>query len=162
MTNLRQQGGPRRAATQVSTEKRLGGFWAWAGGARHTYAGCGKFAPMARSVSPFLRLRQRVAAYHWRRVGVLAGSSLALSLGLVLYLFGVGDYFFGRLFSTFFVWFWLLVVTFLGVVPFITWATDHWFGSSWQGQEVPPMRRPVRPATAAPKVTTRRSSTSST
>jgi hypothetical protein len=116
---------------------------------------------MARPVSPFLRLRQRVAAYRWRRVGVLAGSSLALSMVLVLYLFGVSDHFFGRLFSTFFVWFWLLVVTFLGVVPFITWATNHWFGPSWRGHEAPPVRRPTRPATA-PKVTTRRSSTSST
>jgi len=115
---------------------------------------------MARSASPFLRLRQRVVAYRWRHVGVLAGSSLALSLALVLYLFGVGDHFFGRLFSTFFVWFWLLAVTFLAVVPFITWATAHWFGPSWRGPEVPPLRRPARPT--APKVTARRSSTSST
>jgi len=115
---------------------------------------------MARSASPTLRLRQRVAAYPWRRVGVLAGSSLALSLALVLYLFRISDHFFGRLFSAFFVWFWLLAVTFLGVVPFITWATTHWFGLSWRGPEVPPLRRPTRPA--APKVTVRRSSTSST
>jgi hypothetical protein len=115
---------------------------------------------MARSASPFLRLRQRVAAYRWRRVGVLAGSSLALSLALVLYLFGIGDHFFGRLFSTFFVWFWLLAVTFLAVVPFITWATTHWFGPSWQGQDALPVRRPARPA--APKPTARRSSTSTT
>jgi hypothetical protein len=117
---------------------------------------------MARSASPLLRLRQRVAAYRWQRVGVLAGSSLALSLAMVLYLFGVSDHFLGRLFSTFFVWFWLLAVTFLGVVPFITWATNHWFGPSWRGQEAPPMRRSPRPATSAAKVTTRRSSTSST
>ncbi|MFD1871243.1 hypothetical protein [Hymenobacter bucti] len=115
---------------------------------------------MARSASPSLGLRQRVAAYRWRRVGVLAGSSLALSLALVLYLFGVSDHFFGRLFSTFFVWFWLLAVTFLGVVPFVTWAADHWFGPSWRGPSAPPLRRPARPG--APKVTTRRSSTSST
>jgi hypothetical protein len=152
----------KRVPLRVITAKWLAGFWARAGEARHTCARCGKFAPMARSASPFLRLRQRVAAYRWRRVGVLAGSSLALSLALVLYLFGVGDHFFGRLFSTFFVWFWLLAVTFLGVVPFISWASDHWFGPSWQGQEAPPMRRPARPATAAPKVTSRRSSTSST
>ncbi|RZK25164.1 MAG: hypothetical protein EOO63_16405 [Hymenobacter sp.] len=53
-----------------------------------------------------------MAAYRWQRVGVLAGSSLALSLALVLYLFGIGDHFLSRLFSAFFVWFWLLAVTF--------------------------------------------------
>lgn len=116
---------------------------------------------MARSAPLLLRLRQRVAAYRWQRVGVLAGSSLALSLALVLYLFGIGDHFLNRLFSAFFVWFWLLAVTFLAVVPFITWATTHWFGPSWRGQDEAPQRRPARPP-AAPKVTTRRSSTSST
>ena len=117
---------------------------------------------MARSSSFPARLRQRLLAYRWRRVGVLAGSSLALSLALVLYLFGVSDHFFGRLFSAFFVWFWLLAVTFLGVVPFITWATTHWFGPSWRGEELPPVRRPSRPAAPAPKATARRPSTSST
>ena len=100
---------------------------------------------MARSASPFLRLRQRVAGYRWQRVGVLAGSSLALSLGLVLYLFGVSDHFFSRLFSAFFVWFWLLAATFLGVLPFISWATTHWFGPSWRGNDAPPVRRPTKP-----------------
>jgi hypothetical protein len=112
---------------------------------------------MARPISFFLRLRQRLVAYRWRRVGVLAGTSLALSLALVLYLFGVSDHFFGRLFSAFFVWFWLLAVTFLGVVPFINWATDHWFGSGWRGESASTGRRPAKPA--VPKATTRRTST---
>jgi hypothetical protein len=50
---------------------------------------------------------------------------------LIGYLFGVSDHFFGRLFSAFLVLFWLLAVTFLAVVPFVTWATGHWFGRDW-------------------------------
>lgn len=107
---------------------------------------------MARPVSSSVRLRQRLAAYPWRRVGVLAGSSLALSLALVLYLFGVSDHFFGRLFSAFFVWFWLLATTFLGVLPFISWATSQWFGPGWRGEQAPAVRRP-----AAAKAASRRS-----
>ena len=103
---------------------------------------------MARSISLSARLRQRLAAYRWRRVGGLASSSLALSLALVLYLFGVSDHFFGRLFSAFFVWFWLLAATFLGVLPFISWATTHWFGASWRGGPTPVVRRPAAPVAA--------------
>jgi hypothetical protein len=105
---------------------------------------------MARSVSLSVRLRQRLAAYRWQRVGILASSSLALSLALVLYLFGVSDHFFGRLFSAFFVWFWLLAMTFLGVLPFISWASTQWFGASWRGESpAPAVRRPAAPAKAA-------------
>lgn len=107
---------------------------------------------MARPVSFFLRLRQRLVAYRWRRVGVLAGTSFMLSMALVLYLFGVGDHFFGRLFSAFFVWFSLLAATFLGVLPFISWATSQWFGSGWRGEQPPTVRRP-----AATKAASRRS-----
>ncbi|MGI4744052.1 MAG: hypothetical protein ACRYG7_53565 [Janthinobacterium lividum] len=110
---------------------------------------------MARPVSLSIRLRQRLATYPWRRVGVLAGSSLALSFALVLYLFGVSDHFFGRLFSAFFVWFWLLAATFLGVLPFINWATSQWFGPGWRGEPAPARRRPAVPPAA--KAASRRS-----
>lgn len=113
---------------------------------------------MARTPTLFLRLRQRLAAYRWRRVGVLAGISLALSLALVLYLFGAGDYFFGRLFSAFCVWFLLLAVTFLAVIPFIGWAAQHWFGPGWVGETAAPTRRPAA-ASPSPRAP-RRSSTS--
>jgi hypothetical protein len=116
---------------------------------------------MARSASLPLRLRQRLAAYQWRRVGWLAGISLALSLGLILYLFGAGDQFFSRLFSAFFVWFSLLTVTFLAAIPFIGWATTHWFGPGWSGEDVVVAKR--RPTTAPPPTrpaAPRRSSTS--
>jgi hypothetical protein len=66
-----------------------------------------------------------------RRVGILAGISLFLALGLVTYLYGVQDQFFGRMFGAFFVFFWLLAVTFLAVVPFVNWAAANWFGKTW-------------------------------
>ena len=92
-----------------------------------------------------VRLSQKLAAGPWRRVGVLAGVSLGLALALVLYLFGWGDHFLGRLFPAFFIFFWLLAVTFLAVVPFITWATRHWFGRGWAAAPQP-AARPPRPA----------------
>ncbi|MBF9223650.1 hypothetical protein [Hymenobacter ruricola] len=95
------------------------------------------------------RLQKHVAAWPWRRVGVLAGVALALALMLVVYLFGVSDHFFGRLFSAFLVLFWLLAVTFLAVVPFVTWATAHWFGRGW-AEVSTPAPRPRRAAGAAP------------
>ena len=94
------------------------------------------------------RLQKHVSSWPWRRVSVLAGISFVLALMLVIYLFGVSDHFFGRLFSAFFVWFWLLVATFLGVLPFISWATTHWFGASWRGGPTPAVRRPAAPVVA--------------
>lgn len=110
---------------------------------------------MARPTPPTRSqgLRRRLAAYNWRRVGVLAASSLVLSASLVLYLFGFGDRFVGRLAGAFFVVFCLLSVTFLAVIPFIGWAAAHWFGKSWLGAPTPaparrasqPTRQPVAP-----------------
>jgi hypothetical protein len=91
------------------------------------------------------RLEKHVAAWPWRRVGVLAGVSLGLALMLVIYLFGGSDQFFSRLFFAFLVLFWLLAVTFLAVVPFVTWATSHWFGRGW-AEISTPVPRPRRPA----------------
>ncbi|WP_156176442.1 hypothetical protein [Hymenobacter terrenus] len=91
------------------------------------------------------RLQKHVAAWPWRRVGVLAGVSLVLALMLVSYLFGASDHFFGRLFPAFLVLFWLLSVTFLVVVPFVTWATSHWFGAGW-AEVATPAPRPRRAA----------------
>ena len=116
---------------------------------------------MARATPLLLRLRQHLAAYQWRRVGWLAGVSLALSLGLVLYLFGAGDQFFSRICSAFFVWFSLLAVTFLAAIPFIGWATTHWFGPGWSGKDVPvAKRRPTAAPPVARPAAPRRSSTS--
>ena len=102
------------------------------------------------------RLQKRVAAWPWRRVGILAGISFALALMLVIYLFGVSDHFFGRLFSAFFVLCWLLAVTFLAVVPFVTWATAHWFGRGWAEVSTPA----PRPRRAAAGTATARSHSS--
>ncbi|WP_345127342.1 hypothetical protein [Hymenobacter antarcticus] len=95
-----------------------------------------------------LRLQKHAAAWPWRRVGWLAGISLALALMLVGYVFGGSDHFFGRLFSAFLVLFWLLAVTFLAVVPFVTWATAHWFGRDW-AEASTPVARPRRAAAGA-------------
>ncbi|RYY17541.1 MAG: hypothetical protein EOO36_09535 [Cytophagaceae bacterium] len=105
---------------------------------------------MARSSTLAFQLRQRLLAYRWRRVGVLAGSSLALSLVLVLYLFGTEDYFFGRFITAFFVGFWLLAATFLGILPFIGWATAHWFGRGWEAEKLPTKRTPSKPTASRP------------
>lgn len=98
----------------------------------------------------YRRLQNHAAAWPWRRVGVLAGVSLLLALMLVGYLFGVSDHFFSRLFFAFLVLVWLLAVTFLAVVPFVTWATAHWFGRGWAevSTPVPHVRRAT--AGAAP------------
>jgi hypothetical protein len=108
---------------------------------------------MARSAPASFsqRLHHRLAAYRWRRVGVLAAISFILSSSLILYLFGFGDRFFGRLGAAFFVGFCLLSVTFLAVIPFIGWATSHWFGKSWSGAATPaPARRASSPASRPP------------
>ena len=95
------------------------------------------------------RLQNHVAAWPWRRVGVLAGVSLLLALMLVGYLFGISDHFFPRLFFAFLVLVWLLAVTFLAVVPFVTWATANWFGRGW-AEVSTPAPRPRRAAPGAP------------
>jgi len=117
---------------------------------------------MARSTSSPTSppLRRRLATYNWRRVAVLAGISFVLSLSLVGYLFGMSDRFFGRFSTAFFLGFCLLSVTFLAVIPFIGWATTHWFGKSWSGGATPAPARRASPAAGRP-VTTRRSTTSS-
>ena len=99
------------------------------------------------------RLEKKLAAYPWRRVGMLAGISLLLALMLVGYLFGISDHYFSRLFSAFLVLFWLLAVTFLAVVPFVTWATGHWFGRGWAEVSTPASR----PRRAGPGSTATRS-----
>ena len=95
------------------------------------------------------RFQRHFATWPWRRVGVLAGVGLGLALMLVVYLFGISDHFFGRLFSAFLVMFWLLAVTFLAVVPFVTWATGHWFGPGW-AEASTPAPRPRRPGAGLP------------
>ena len=97
------------------------------------------------SLFPSHRLPKVIAAWPWRLMGVLAGISLVLALMLVLYLFGAGDHFFSRLFFAFLVLAWLLAVTFLAVVPFVTWATGHWFGRGWTEISTP-VPRPRRTA----------------
>ena len=110
-------------------------------------AGAVNLRRMARptpSSSPRLaRLRRRLAAYPWRRVGALAAISFLLSNSLIIYLFGFGDRFLSRLAGAFSVGFCLLSVTFLAAVPFIGWASRHWFGASWAGSTPPTPRRPA-------------------
>lgn len=103
---------------------------------------------MARSapVSFQQRLRRRLAAYRWRPVGVLALVSLVLSFSLISYLFGFSDRFLGRFSAAFFIGFCLLSVTFLAIIPFIGWATTHWFGKSWSGAPTPAPARRASPA----------------
>ncbi|RSK37088.1 hypothetical protein [Hymenobacter metallilatus] len=99
---------------------------------------------MARSSSPPF-------AYHLllRKVAYLAGSSLLLAVLLTGYLFGTQDHFFGRLFGAFFVFFWLLAVTFLGVVPFVNWAAANWFGKQW-AEPAPERTRRAKPTASPP------------
>jgi len=90
------------------------------------------------------RLEKRLAAWRWQRAAVLASVSLGLALLLVVYLFG-GDRFFGRLFSAFFVFFWLLALAYYAIIPFVTWASGAWFGRRWQAVPEPAAssRRPA-------------------
>jgi hypothetical protein len=95
------------------------------------------------------RLEKRLAAWRWQRAAVLAGISLGLALLLVVYLFG-GDRLLGRLFSTFFVFFWLLALASYAIIPFVTWASSNWFGQRWRGGATV-AAAPRRPAPAAPR-----------
>lgn len=86
-----------------------------------------------------------------RRLAVVAGVSFGLALLLIPYVFGVQDQFFGRLVGAFFVFFWLLAVTFLGIVPFVNWAAANWFGKMWaETERETPVRSkaPTTPATS--------------
>ena len=84
-----------------------------------------------------------------RRAGILLAVSFGLSFMLIAYLFGLESGFFGRLFGATFVWFVLLGVTFLAVVPFVNWAAEHWFGRTWAEAPTPQPTR--RKATNTPK-----------
>ncbi|MGI4884852.1 MAG: hypothetical protein ACRYFR_07825 [Janthinobacterium lividum] len=95
-----------------------------------------------------LRFARFLAPGPWRRVGGLAAVSLGLALALVGYVFGADGHFFGRLAPAFFLFFWLLAVTFLAVVPFVGWATSHWFGRGWAAASPAPAARRSRPAPA--------------
>lgn len=114
---------------------------------------------MARTVSTridYVRLR--------RQAGILAGMSLLLALLLIGYTFGVGNQFFTRLFSAFFVFFWLLAVTFLGIVPFVNWAARSWFGNEWTGAPAPAAasrRTPASTPASSARTPTRTASRSS-
>lgn len=104
--------------------------------------------PTPSSSPRLVRLRRRLAAYPWRRVGGLAAASFLLSNALIIYLFGFSDRFWSRLAGAFFVGFCLLSVTFQAVIPFISWASRQWFGPGWAGNTPPTPRRPVsRPKT---------------
>jgi hypothetical protein len=91
-----------------------------------------------------------------RRVAILAGVSFGLALLLTGYLFGTSDAFFSRLFGAFFVFFWLLAVTFLGVVPFINWAAANWFGKGWRAVPTVSSGRRIRTTTATGNSTSRK------
>jgi hypothetical protein len=90
-----------------------------------------------------------------RRAGILLAVSFGLSFMLITYLFGFQDGYFAQLLRATFVWFVLLGVTFLAVVPFVNWAADNWFGRTWAEAPTPqPTRRPKAtntPKAAAPK-----------
>jgi hypothetical protein len=106
---------------------------------------------MNRSVSPSFDYQPLL-----RRAGILAAVSLGLAFALISFLFGFEDEFFSRLVSAFFVFFWLLSVTFLGVVPFVSWAATRWFGKSWKEATVVPARKPrPTPPTATVRKPTR-------
>ena len=109
--------------------------------------------PTPSSLPRPARLRRRLAAYPWRRVGGLAAVSFVLSNSLIIYLFGFSDRFLSRLGATFFVGFCLLSITFLAAIPFIGWASRQWFGAGWSGS-TPPTRRPASRPAATPRSST--------
>ncbi|WP_019946211.1 hypothetical protein [Hymenobacter aerophilus] len=110
---------------------------------------------MPQPVSRFSVLRPLL-----RQAALLAGISLVLALALTLYLYGMQAGFIGRLFGAFFVFFWLLAITFLAAVPFVSWAAANWFGPNWaetpaspKGRKKPAaaVSRPAARAVARPK-----------
>ena len=99
---------------------------------------------MSRPASPSFNYQPLL-----RRAGILAAVSLVLALALVSFLFGVEDEFFGRVSGAFFVFFWLLSVTFLGVVPFVTWAANRWLSNNFSKTSVPLARKPRTASSSA-------------
>ncbi|WP_375436991.1 hypothetical protein [uncultured Hymenobacter sp.] len=99
---------------------------------------------MSRSASPSFNYRPLL-----RRAGILAVVSLVLALLLVLFLFGIEDEFFRRVAGAFFVFFWLLSITFLGVVPFVSWAANRWFSNNFSRTSVPLARKPRTASSSA-------------
>jgi hypothetical protein len=95
-----------------------------------------------------LRFARFLAPGPWRRVSVLAAVSFGLALALVGYVFGADGHFFGRLAPAFLIFFWLLAVTFLAVVPLVTWATGPWLGRGWAASSPAPAARRPRPTKA--------------
>ncbi|NVO83813.1 hypothetical protein [Hymenobacter terrestris] len=91
---------------------------------------------MPQSASFFSQLRPL-----FRQMALLAIISVVLSLALILYLYGTQDQFLIRLFGAFFVFFWLLAITFLAAVPFVSWAAANWFGPAWAEAPAGPSRR---------------------
>jgi hypothetical protein len=108
-------------------------------------------APRRRSSPPSFLQHPLV-----RRAGVLLAVSFALSFALIAYLFGFSSGFFGRLMGATFVWFVLLSVTFLAVVPFVNWAAENWFGRTWAEDPTPQPARRARPAASKAKPKTNR------
>ncbi|NVO33168.1 hypothetical protein [Hymenobacter lapidiphilus] len=104
---------------------------------------------MPQSASVFFQLRPLL-----RQIALLAAISAALALALILYLYGSQDQFLIRLFGTFFVFFWLLAITFLAAVPFVSWAAANWFGPAWAEAPASPSRR-KKPAAAVSRTPAR-------
>jgi hypothetical protein len=84
-----------------------------------------------------------------RRAAILTAVSFGLAFALVSFLFGFEDKFFGRITGAFFVFFWLLSVTFLGVVPFVSWAADRWLRGKSSETSVPLTRKPRTASSSA-------------
>lgn len=91
---------------------------------------------MPQSASHLSQLRPLL-----RQVALLAAVSAALALALVWYLYGSQDQFLIRLSGAFFVFFWLLAITFLAAVPFVSWAAANWFGPAWAKTPAGPSQR---------------------
>ena len=104
---------------------------------------------MPQPASRFLMLRPLL-----RQAALLAGISSVLALALTLYLYGVQDQFLTRFFGAFSVFFWLLAITFLAAVPFVSWAAVNWFGSAWADAPTS-LKRRKKPAAAVSRTPAR-------
>jgi hypothetical protein len=49
-----------------------------------------------------------------------------------------------------------LAATFLAILPFISWASSHWFGRGWEAETLPTKRAAKPSATRPVAATTRR------
>lgn len=83
--------------------------------------------PKTAAKPPARKKRSSFNQKGWQRqVLVIFIISFFIATALILYVFGFPDGFFGRLLSATFVFFFLISITVLGIVPLVNYVFNRW------------------------------------